>query len=383
MASQPALALGLMSGTSADGITAAIIEIKKPPPKNLPVRCLAHKTYPYPKKIRRRVLNAIDLKTPEISRLNFELGYLFARAATDLIQCFKRKNPKSQIEVIGSHGQTIYYGPDDHPKNCLQISEGAMITQKTGLPVVFNFRPRDIVAGGQGAPLTPFFDWYCFKHLSPIILLNIGGIANVTLVNKKPSAITAFDTGPGNCLLDLTMAKISAGKIAWDQNGQRAAQGTIDRLSISQAVKRPYFHQRPPKATGRELFNAQFISHHFGRIKKSKNLLATLTAFTAETISLGIKKFILPQLATRDSRVATVLVSGGGTNNAFLMKLLEKTLKPAQLALCDKVGIPSEAKEAAAFALFAHLALHKKPNHLPSATGAKGQPRILGQIIWS
>ncbi|MBI2070832.1 MAG: anhydro-N-acetylmuramic acid kinase [Elusimicrobia bacterium] len=363
-------ALGLISGTSADGVTTAVINIDESNKKK-PVELIAHRTYPYPAQLRRRVLAAVDMKTPEISRLNFELGEFFARAAGDEVRRLKIKNPKLSVEIIGSHGQTIYHGPDDRPANTLQIGEPAIIAERLGLPVIADFRPGDMAAGGQGAPLAPFFDWFRFHRLAPVICLNIGGIANITIVSEKPEHVIAFDTGPGNCLMDLAVSLSTRGRMAYDQDGRRAGRGTIDDAALRRACGHAYFLKNPPKSTGRELFNQNFLERGFGKIKRIEDKLATLAALTAETISTAIKKF--PR--------SPVLASGGGVHNLLLMKLLKERLPGHPIAPTDHYGVHAEAKEAMAFALMAWCAWRGRPNHLPQTTGATGKPQILGKLI--
>ncbi|MBI4669169.1 MAG: anhydro-N-acetylmuramic acid kinase [Elusimicrobia bacterium] len=357
----------------------------------MPIEIVAYKTYPYPRDLRKRVLSAINLKTPEISRLNFELGEFFAQSALRLIREPRTLNPEPRISVIGSHGQTIYHGPNDKPPNTLQIGEPAVIAHRTGLPVVADFRPMDMAAGGQGAPLVPFFDWYCFKHIAPAALLNIGGIANVTIIvdgrGRQGEGVIAFDTGPGNCLMDLAVNLATKGRLSYDRDGKLAGQGQIDWKAVNRALEHAYFKRKPPKSTGRELFNEEFLCRYFApSFPHSLNpllpfLLATLAAFTAETISLAFRKFIIPSFPHSLIPSIPVLLSGGGAKNKFLMKLLEQKLSPLTIRLIDDFGIPSEAKEAAAFALMAYQAILGRPNHLPRTTGAQGKPLILGKII--
>ncbi len=378
------LALGLISGTSADGVSAALIKVRgsgfeiQGLKKDLPIEILNHAIYPYPRSLRDRVLAAIDFKTPEISRLNFELGEFFAQSALRLIRQSRTPNLKSQILVIGSHGQTIYHGPDDDPPNTLQIAEPAVIAERTGIPVVADFRPGDIAAGGQGAPLIGFFDWYCFRSLSPLALLNIGGIANLTLVAKKPEDVLAFDTGPGNCLMDMAINQATHGRLGYDRNGRLAGQGHIDEAAIERAIKNTkFFRKLPPKSTGRELFNADYLRRYFGKIKTLENRLATLAAFSAETIALAFERY-LAQIMDLHS----LIVSGGGTKNQFLINRLQERLSGLKIQQTDGLGIPSSAREAAAFALLAHHAIRGHSNHLPRATGASGAPQTLGKCIF-
>lgn len=358
------LALGLMSGTSADGLSLALAEFE-----NRKLKLHAYTTVAYPAPLVKKILGASNLRTPQLSQLNFELGHFFANQTAAFLK--KTQTSSKSVAVIGSHGQTVYHGPEDKPANTLQIGEPALIAQKTGIPVVADFRPGDIAAGGSGAPLIPFFDHYFFSEKQGRALQNIGGIANVTFL-KKGKTPMAFDNGPGNALMDLAMLKISSGKKAFDKNGQLARKGSVLPSILKQLQKHAYFKKEPPKSTGRELFNAQFLPAILWR-ESPKDILATLTYFTAWAIADSYFSFVPFELSE-------VLVSGGGALNSMLMEHLKNLLYPADVRSMDELQIPSQAKEPIAFAFLALRAIQGKGNHLPETTGAK-HACILGKII--
>ncbi len=360
------LALGMMSGTSADGISVALCSFEE---KNLKI--LAHQTFPYSFKLSQTLICGPLLTAPEISRLNVQLGKLFADA---ILKFLKKSNyVPEDISVIGSHGHTIYHGPNDQPRNTLQIGESSMIAERTGIPVVADFRMRDIAAGGSGAPLIPFFDKFFFGQSRTTALQNIGGIANVTIVGKNLPTF-AFDNGPGNCLIDWAVQKMTHGRSSFDRDGKIAATGKIDMAAVKKMASHPYFKKRPPKSTGRELFNPDFIPHFIksGLKKNSRDLISTLTYFTAYTIHQSYQRFAPP--------VSEIIASGGGTYNQTLMTHLKNLFSPVPVKSLDELGIPTQAKEPAAFAFFALRAIEGKINHLPEGTGAT-KACILGKII--
>lgn len=343
-----------MSGTSADGVSAALVRIGP----GRTVRVIRHLTEPYSRAEQVRILALRDATTPELSEANVLLGRRFAAAA-------KRVMRGAAPRVIGSHGQTVWHEPGRHT---LQIGEPSIIAEATGVDVVADFRPRDIAAGGQGAPLVPFFDEFVFGGTRRRrALLNIGGIANVTLVGGgKP--VAAFDTGPGNGLIDEMVRKFTKGRQSFDRDGRIARSGRIDGELLGRLLDHPYFKKRPPKSTGRELFGPDYVSS-----RATGDAIATLTLFTAQTIADAIRRFARPA-------PSEVIVSGGGVFNAVLMSHLEWLLRPASIASSQAYGIPPLAKECAAFALLAVRAIQGRTNTLPSATGA-GRAVVAGKII--
>ncbi len=358
------IAVGLMSGTSADGVSLAAVRFR-----GRSFQMLACRTYPYRAPLRRAILNAVRLKTPELSRLNFELGHLFADKTRQFLRA-ARLAPR-RVEVIGSHGQTVYHGPLDRPANTLQIGEPSILAEKTGIPVVADFRPRDIAAGGEGAPLIPFFDDYFFGNGPARALQNIGGIANVTLAGRgvRPAA---FDNGPGNTLIDRAVQRLTRGRQAFDRGGRLARRGHIDMNIVLKMARHAYFSRKPPKSTGPELFDEKFIPAALLR-QKPEDVIASLTFFTAYVLSQSYLKFLRP--FPRE-----VIVSGGGALNPVLMDFLRVLLRPVTVRSIADYGLHPQAKEPAAFAFFALQAVRGRINHLPQASGAR-RACILGKII--
>ncbi len=348
---------GLMSGTSLDGIDVAIVEIR-----GTRLRTLGFLSTPYPEAIRRELLGALD--AGRISRLNFRLGELYARAVRRAVARF------GAVELIGCHGQTIYHEGGRHT---LQIGEPAILSERTGIPVVSSFRARDIAAGGQGAPLVPYVDYRLFRHRSRgRIALNIGGIANITWIPAGAAAedVVAFDTGPGNMVIDALVREYTGGVQNFDRDGQIAAAANIDRALLDELLREPYYRRRPPKSAGREQYGAEFIA----RLKRSgrplPELIATATALSAVTIAAGVR------LARGNGEL---IVSGGGVHNRQLMAQLAAMLPEVVVRTSGDYGIDPDAKEAIAFAMLAYETWRHRPSNLPSATGAL-RPVILGNI---
>ena len=358
------LALGLMSGTSADGVSAAAGTFSRKK-----FHLAGYRTYPFPYPLRLKIRNAHSLTTPELSRLNFELGQVFAAAALRFLKDFKI--PRRHITVAGSHGQTVYHGPLDRPANTLQIGEPSFLAEALGVPVVADFRPRDMAAGGEGAPLIPYFDHFFFGDGPVTALQNIGGIGNVTVTGRGAKPV-AFDTGPGNTLMDFAVKKLSGGKITYDREGRLAARGRLIIPALETMCRHPYFKRKPPKSTGPELFSEHFIPRLLWR-HTPEDTLATLNFFTAWTIAESYRLF-LPGTLSR------VIISGGGALNQTLVMHLAALLHPVPVISIDSFGLPPQAKEPLAFAFFAWRAIHGQINHSPEGTRASGA-RILGKII--
>lgn len=358
------LAIGLMSGTSGDGVSIALAAFS-----DRSFELLAYKTFSYPKPLSRKLLASCELKSRDISLLNFTLGKFFSGKLTQFMK--ENRIAKNRVKVIGSHGHTVFHGPNDHPSHTFQIGEPSFLSQATGIPTVSDFRARDIAAGGEGAPLIPFFDQYFYGQEGTRGMQNIGGIANVTVVGKNIKPI-AFDTGPGNCLIDLAIQKMTKGRKLYDASGRFASLGKIDMTAVHQMAAHPYFKKRPPKSSGRELFNERFISR---RLFKSRpiDLMATLTFFTAYTIWKSYRSFV-PYC------VSEIIVSGGGILNETLMSHLSKLFSPAPVRSIEEFGVPAQAKEPIAFAFFALRALEGKTNRLP-ASKRNRHDLILGKII--
>jgi anhydro-N-acetylmuramic acid kinase len=364
------LLLGLMSGTSHDGVDAALVRFNRNRPS-----LLRHLHVPYPPALREKIAAAFYGRTSDVCRLNFELGEVFAKAA---LKCMKDAGASpSEVEAVASHGQTIHHIPPERGRqgSTLQIGEPAVIAQRTGMKVVSDFRTADMALGGQGAPLVPFADWVLFKDRAPCCVQNIGGIANVTVVTKKLQDVFAFDTGPGNCLInDATEALF--GK-PLDRGGKIAKNGKPDIKLIERLLGHPYFSKKPPKSTGRETFGPgmlRAIIKNRDRKTRPEDLVATLTHLTARSISDACKKYVF-----RRHKIREVIISGGGARNGYLVELLREHLAPVDIVLIDEYGIPAEAKEAMSFAILANETLRGKPSSLPSATGAS-RAAVLGKI---
>lgn len=359
------LALGLMSGTSCDGVSAALVAFQA-----RTFRLIAHRTFPYPAPVSALLHRTDELSTRGVAQLHVLLGELLALAALRLLRQ-ARVSPKA-VAVIGSHGHTVYHGPSDPIPCTLQLGDPALIAERTGRAVVADFRTRDVAAGGQGAPLVPYFDDAFFGGGPPRALQNIGGIANVTIVGRGLKPL-AFDTGPGNGLIDTVMRRISRGRQAFDAGGRRAGRGRIDQAAVRRMWAHPYFRRRPPKSTGRELFNERFLTDAFGRRRaRPQDVLATATYFTAFSIDESYRRFV-------PAGLREVIVSGGGAKNRTLMAHLRGLLHPIPVRSIERYGLPAQAKEPAAFAFLALRALQGRINHVPSTTGASG-PRVLGVL---
>ena len=356
---------GLMSGTSLDGIDVAVVDFAQGR------RRLVHfTTRAYPQPVRRKILavsNAVT-HTREIARLNVLLGELYAGAVMDC------GVPPASIDLIGCHGQTIYH---EGGRATLQIGEAAVIAERTGVPVVSDFRPRDIAAGGQGAPLVPLVDYLLFRHKSKgRVALNIGGIANVTAIPPGGAAadVIAFDTGPGNMVLDALVSRHTGGKQYYDRDGRLAGRGRVDVRLLARLLHDRYYLRRPPKSAGREQYGAAFLE----RLDRARlgfyDVLATATAFTAAAVAEGLRCWVLPNFPVHE-----LVVSGGGAHNPQIMAYLAAFLDGVRVTTSAEFGISVDAKEAFAFALLAYQTWRGRPGNLPSATGAR-HPAVLGKI---
>jgi anhydro-N-acetylmuramic acid kinase len=380
---------GVMSGTSADGINVALVRITSSRSRaGTPgLHFLAHAEYPYPKHVRRAVLaamNSTKANVANLARLNFLLAELYSDAVLATQRRFHLK-----AELVGCHGQTLYHQGEVAPflgrrlAATWQTGEGAFVAARVGVPVVSDFRPADMAAGGKGAPLVPFLDFLLY-HDSRVgrIVQNIGGIANLTAIpaSASPNSVVAFDTGPGNMLIDAVTERLF-GK-AFDRDGRIAGSGVVLDPVISDVMRGAFFRRKPPKTAGREEFGREFAQNFVrrcGRVDK-RDIVSTATALTARSIADALRRFVINRTGTyRD-----FIVSGGGASNPTLMAMLANELRPLgpQIRTSDEFGLPSEAKEAAAFALLAFQTWNRKPSNVPSATGAK-RPAILGKISYA
>jgi len=376
--------LGLMSGTSADGVDCAIVEIT-PVQAGLKIKLLDSQTIGYPPELRTRVLLAPTQGTvAEICHLNVAVGEVFAKAA---LQTMKRAGLAPQeVRLIGSHGQTVYHQPKPvhEPKvgflrSTLQIGAPAIIAERTGIATVADFRMRDMAVGGEGAPLAPYVHQVLFhSRRRSRLVVNLGGIANVTFLPKgtRSDGIRAFDTGPCNMLLDGVMTKMTGGQHQFDRNGRLARKGRCHPSLLNMLLSHPYLAQQPPKSTGREEFGdtylAKVLRHAKSKRLSTEHILATSCEFVAGTIVRACEW--LP------GNVDEVILGGGGVKNAGLVKAIKKGFHPRTVSTMDQVGVDSNAFEALAFAVMAYQTIHGVPTNVPAVTGAQ-HGVVLGTIV--
>ena len=383
------LVMGMMSGTSADGIDVALAEISGAPPK-LRTRLVAHASRRMADILRKEVLRIAEgaaCTSGEISQLNFRLGMAFADAA--LGACKELRVALSRVELIGSHGQTIFH--QGRPvsflgrstASTLQIGEPAVIAAETGIPTVGDFRVTDMAVGGQGAPLVPYADYllYADEKLGRVSL-NLGGIGNLTVLpaGAKPSQVVAFDSGPGNMLMDALVWHFTRKKLRFDRGARLARQGVTNAKVLKELLRDPYLRLGPPKSTGREYYGRAYFQELLRMGKKfgagPNDLIRTTTEFTVASVVDALKRFVL-----RKTKVQQLIVSGGGAKNPLIMAQLTAALAPMEVLPSSKLGVPEEAKEAYAFALLAYETWHRRPGNLPSATGAD-KAVVLGKICY-
>jgi anhydro-N-acetylmuramic acid kinase len=371
-----------MSGTSLDGIDVAIIDMSGAGFK-AKINVLTSHSVPYPRKIREALLGVSNTTTPtgDISRLNFLLGELYVEALEETAE--RAQIPLETIKLIGCHGQTIFHEGQGSQylgkrvASTFQIGESSVISERTGINVVSNFRERDMAAGGKGAPLVPYLDYMLMRHRGRgRIAVNIGGIANLTAIppNTSTERVIAFDTGPGNMVIDQLISRITQGRQSFDRDGAMAATGVIDVKLLAKLLRDKYFRAKPPKSAGREQYGADFVTKLLDTELSSEDLVATATALSAESIALAVRNFVLPEM-----RVDEVFVSGGGAHNPTLMAMLRKALDPIPVKETTEVGLDVDAKEAIAFAVMAYETAHLRPSNVPNATGAK-RSVVLGKV---
>ncbi len=398
---------GVMSGTSADGINVALVRIGETPSaksragsgttrvrRGAPaqtIKLLGHAEYPYPARVRAAVLasmNAERASVADLARLNFLLGELYADALLATERRFR-----TRAELVGCHGQTLYHQGD--PKLFLgrkvaatwQTGEAAVIAARVGVPVVSDFRPADIAAGGKGAPLVPYLDYLLFRDATiGRIIQNIGGIANLTAIapGTSPDRVFAFDTGPGNMVIDAVTQELF-GK-TFDRNGKIAALGTARKSVIEKILRHRFFRAKPPKTAGREEFGCEFMREFLRQCAGSskEDIIATATALTAQSIADAVRRFVVSSRPGSKRSFREMIVSGGGAKNATLVQMLGENLAPLgiKLRFSDEFGLPSQAKEAVAFAVMAYETWNRRPSNVPSATGAK-RSAVLGKISYA
>ncbi|MCQ4574476.1 MAG: anhydro-N-acetylmuramic acid kinase [Candidatus Brocadiales bacterium] len=395
-ADRPHNVIGLMSGTSSDGVSACLVEIAGNC-LDTRVELRACETYPYERPIRETVLaltNTTRAPAEDVARLNVLLGRIFAGAARDVAQ--KAGVPLEEVDLIGSHGHTIIHRPRQQLRQnnynnetgetpfsfTLQIGEPSVIAQETGVTTVADFRMRDVAAGGSGAPLVPYTDYILLRHSTiSRAVQNVGGIANVTFLPHDCTIndVIAFDTGPGNMIMDRVTQIITDGKHNYDDGGRLAEKGRVDETLLSKLMHHPYLAVIPPKSTGREDFGTQFTDKLYKEATSNScddfSILATVTAFTARSIAEGYKRFITPR-----HKISEVILCGGGSKNYTLMKFLKKFLATIPVRTIDELGIPSQAKEPLSFAVLANETICGNPGNIPNATGARERV-VLGKII--
>jgi anhydro-N-acetylmuramic acid kinase len=382
------LVIGLMSGTSADGVDAALVQIDGSAQATR-IRLHAFHTSPFSERMREAILAASNPQIGTVDllcRLNVALGEVFAEAALEVAR--RAGISISAVDLIGSHGQTVQHLPE--PSLCcgypiratLQLGEPSVIAERTGVTTVADFRPRDMAAGGEGAPLAPYVHYLLFGEAQHSrIIHNIGGISNITILpaGGKLTDVLAFDTGPGNMPIDGAVDRLTQGRETFDQDGIRARRGQVHQFLVEELLAHPFLTRHPPKSTGREAFGAAFLDQVFARGMElgvlGDDLIATLTAFTAATMADAYRRFVF----TRLSQVESVLC-GGGNRNPTLMTWLRRELPDVKWRLCDDFGISADALEAVTFAVLAYATVCGQATNVPTATGAQ-QPVLLGKVV--
>ena len=381
--------VGLMSGTSVDGIDAALVEIggTDEAPE---VRLVAFEDRPWPEEVRRQIFPLFRPETATVDKIgymNFLMGEIYAQSVSSVVE--KAGLTLADIDLIGSHGQTIWHAPEVCGKDgfpvrfTVQIGEGSVIAARTGVPTVSDFRVADMAVGGQGAPLVPFSEYLLYRRPGETILLqNIGGIGNMTVLpgDEGPEAVYAFDTGPGNMIIDAVVSALTGGAKTYDAGGAMAAEGRVDEALLAMLQQDPYYDMPLPKTTGRELFGVQYVGkildYQRAHGLSDADVLATVTDLTAWSIADGYARYVLPK-----RQAAELVVGGGGSYNATLLGFLRTRFAPygVQVRTQEDLGWSSDAKEAVAFAIMADCCVREKPNVLPSVTGAKAAA-IMGKI---
>lgn len=383
-AADPRLVVGLSSGTSFDGIDAAIVRVSGRG-LDLTADLVGFACVPFSDSLRARIAGASNADAGELARLNFDLGAAFADAALEVIAA--SDCARGDVHLIGSHGQTIYHEPPDGARGgvTLQIGEADVIASRTGTVTVSDFRTADVAVGGSGAPLIPLVDWLLFRDPGEVrILLNLGGIANITYVTPDVYDVRAFDTGPGNALVDEIVGVATGGREPFDRDGARALRGTADAGAVEEFLKHPYFSTVPPKSTGKEVFGpdaARELARLAGRgrsiarleDREIDDLLATAAAVTARSVREAVR--FLPA----EPSIGRVVASGGGVRNRAIMAALVELFAPIPVVDLSELGMDPDAKEAVGFALLANETIAGRPGNVPAATGA-ARPVVLGKL---
>jgi len=381
------LVVGLMSGTSLDGIDAAVVQLEGSG-IHTHAKLVHFESFAYDNELREKLkllCSPDHSSTPHVCAMNFDLGRRFAEVVLDTVS--KAGLSMNDIDLVSSHGQTIWHIPSNEAndpfgiRSTLQIGDISVIAKLTGRPVVGDYRTADMAVGGQGAPLTPYVDYILFRDENKgRIVQNIGGIGNCASLpaGGKPEEVIAFDTGPGNMIIDQAVFHLSGGTRSYDKNGEWAAKGTVQESLLLEMLQHPYFSIPPVKTTGRELFGKQYAMEWLHRALdaniRSEDIMATFTAFTARSIADSYKQFIMNK-----QHIHEIIVSGGGAHNRTLMHMLADLLPDQTVLTSDEYGIRGDSKEAAAFAVFADHYVFGVPNNLPAATGAR-HPTIMGKL---
>ncbi|HEY8418476.1 MAG TPA: anhydro-N-acetylmuramic acid kinase [Limnochordales bacterium] len=382
------LIVGLVSGTSVDGIDAALVQVSGDP-LSPDIQLLGFREAPFSSEVRKAIFAAFRPESSGVDhlcRLNYALGHLFADAALNVIhQCGLTP---ADVDLIGFAGQTVYHIPEPEDVlgiatgSTLQLGEAAVVAERTRIPVVGELYTRDVAAGGKGAPLSPFGDYVMFRGLNkPVAVHNIGGIANVTAfpAGAAPEQVIGFDTGPGNMVIDAIVRYVTDGNQQYDRDGALAAAGAIHNGLLSELMDDPYFSAPPPKATGRERYGEQYARHVLDRARAygvgGADLVATVTALTAASIALNYERFVLPRVP-----VSEIILAGGGAYNPTLRRFIQERLPGLAVRTFEDYGYSSKAREAIAFALIANATVAGVPNNLPSVTGAQ-RPVVLGKLV--
>lgn len=374
------LAVGLMSGTSLDGIDASLVEIEGYG-EETKIHVINSISIPYGASMKERLLEMMNVETSDVEKLcsmNYEISYLFADAVKEV--CQASGIPLEELDLIGSHGQTVYHLPRANApfvRSTLQIGDPAIIAYETNTLVVSNFRAMDMAAGGEGAPLIPYIDWLLFKsNEKGRILQNIGGIGNCTVLkrNGQKEEMIAFDTGPGNMIIDELCRTLK--HIPYDENGVLAASGTIHHDLVQEWMEHDYFKKHPPKSTGREVFGKDYTLEIIKKYPdlSAEDLIATATYFTAYSIVAAYRDFVFPKY-----EIDEIIISGGGGNNPTLCKMIQELLPEKKVMIIDELGISTNEKEAVGFAILAHEYIHQQKTNIPQATGAN-EAVLLGQM---
>jgi anhydro-N-acetylmuramic acid kinase len=372
--------LGLMTGTSGDGIDGAVVRIKGCGP-GLAIKLITHKHLPFSPLLRTRLLDE-HMTVKEVCRLNFEMGELLAEAAQETIA--QARAVDVEVDFIASHGQTVAHMPPPQNEHfgTLQIGEPAVIAERTGLLVVSDFRKRDMAAGGQGAPLVPYSDWMLWRRKKDqrvVLCLNLGGIANFTVVTPKLEDVTAFDTGPCNMIIDGAVRLLTAGAQQYDPDGEAASKGIVIDEFFEYLTQHPYYDKLPPKSTGREEFGEEIFLRDAIAARRehpTQDIIATVTAASAHTIVEAYERFIKPNYT-----IDHVVCGGGGMKNNALMRRIRQGFGDIPVYQCDQFGIPYNAREAIAFAILGNETVCGVPSNVPQATGAQ-RPVVLGNLTF-